>query len=174
MSTQTTGQASSLAPMAKVAMNYAKALCAGIEPERFGRRPDGVDCNTPAWCIGHLSVYPDRVLELIGRSDLAQTDERYQALFKDGTASPDDPEGSHYPPKDELMARFVARTEAAIEALSTTDNEVLARENPIEGRFREMCPTVGAAAGFLLGGHTMMHLGQISTWRRCMGLGSAM
>ncbi len=174
MSTATTNSASSLVPMAKIALRYAQAVCNGIEADRFGRKPDGVDCNTPAWCMGHLSTYPDRVLELIGRSDLAKSDERYQALFKDGTASPDDPDGSHYPAKDEIMARFIERTEAAIEALGATDDEALSRQNPVEGRFREMCPTVGAAAGFLLGGHTMMHLGQISTWRRCMGLGSAM
>jgi hypothetical protein len=174
MTTTMTGHATSLLPMAKIALGYAQAVCKDIEPERFGRRPDGVDCNTPAWVIGHLSVYPDRILELIGRADLAQTDERYQALFKDGTASPDDPDGTHYPPKDELLARFIERTETAIGALAGTDDSVMLRENPVEGRFREMCPTVGAAAGFLLGAHTMMHLGQISTWRRCMGLGHAM
>jgi hypothetical protein len=36
-----------------------------------------------------------------------------------------------------------------------------------------MFPTVGGAVNFLCGGHNMMHLGQISTWRRAAGLGSA-
>jgi len=174
MMTTMIGHVTTVLPMAKIALRYGQAVCEGIEPDRFGRRPDGVDCNTPAWVIGHLSIYPDRVLELIGRADLAQTDERYQSLFKDGTASPDDPDGTHYPAKDELLARFIERSEAVIEALGGTDDAVMLRENPVEGRFREMCPTVGAAAAFLLGAHTMMHLGQISTWRRCMGLGSAM
>jgi hypothetical protein len=29
-------------------------------------------------------------------------------------------------------------------------------------------------AAFYFGPHVMMHLGQVSTWRRMMGLGSAM
>jgi hypothetical protein len=33
-------------------------------------------------------------------------------------------------------------------------------------------PTVGAAVNFMLGGHLQMHLGQVSAWRRAMGLGS--
>jgi hypothetical protein len=36
-----------------------------------------------------------------------------------------------------------------------------------------MFPTIGGAVNFLLVGHVQMHLGQVSTWRRVMGLGSA-
>lgn len=166
--------ASTIVPMATTAMNYAKAVCAGIEDSQFGRKPEGVDCNTPAWVIGHLAIYPDRVLEMIGRGDIARTDERYQELFKAGTNAVDDADGSYYPPMQELLDRFVTRTEVVLEAITNADLAALEAENPVEGRFREMFPTVGAACGFLLCGHTMMHLGQISTWRRCMGLGSAM
>ena len=174
MATTTNTYASTIVPMATIAMNYAKAVCAGIDEKQFGRKPEGVDCNTPAWVIGHLAIYPDRVLELIGRGDIARTDERYQELFKASTNAVDDADGSYYPPMQELVDRFVSRTEAALEAIATVDAGALEAENPAEGRFKEMFPTVGAACGFLLCGPTMMHLGQISTWRRCMGLGSAM
>jgi hypothetical protein len=43
----------------------------------------------------------------------------------------------------------------------------------MEGRMKELFPTVGAAVNFLVVGHTQSHLGQISVWRRLMGLGSA-
>lgn len=175
MTSAPTTHASSIVPMALLSLNYGKAVCAGIGSERFGRRPEGVDCNTPAWVIGHLSIYPDRVLELIGRADMAQLkDERYETLFANGTASPDDPDGLHYPPMDEIIERFVSRSEAAIEGIAGADEAVFLAQNPAEGRFKQMCPTVGSAAGFLMCSHTMMHLGQLSTWRRCMGLGSAM
>ena len=36
-----------------------------------------------------------------------------------------------------------------------------------------MFPTVGAAINFYLTGHVMMHAGQISAWRRCMGMPAA-
>ena len=34
-------------------------------------------------------------------------------------------------------------------------------------------PTKGAALGFYVGGHFMMHMGQLSAWRRAMGMGAA-
>jgi hypothetical protein len=42
------------------------------------------------------------------------------------------------------------------------------------GRMSEMLPTLGAAMMFMCGSHLQMHLGQVSSWRRAMGLGSAM
>ena len=46
------------------------------------------------------------------------------------------------------------------------------QENPMEG-LRSRCATVGEVANFMLVMHTSFHLGQMSTWRRCMGLGPA-
>ncbi|MEY4102879.1 MAG: hypothetical protein RL461_81, partial [Planctomycetota bacterium] len=43
-----------------------------------------------------------------------------------------------------------------------------------EGVFKERFPVLGQAVLFLCNNHQMMHLGQISAWRRVMGLGSAM
>ena len=48
---------------------------------------------------------------------------------------------------------------------------ILAQENPIEG-FRSRAPTIGDAANFLMNSHAMFHLGQLSAWRRAMGLAS--
>ncbi len=174
MTTTASSFCATVVPMSTTALNLGQLLCGDIPAEQFGRQPEGVNCNTPAWIIGHLSIYPDRILEFIGREDLAQNDEKLTELFKNGSDSPDDPDGSYYPSKQMLLDRFAERTKVALDALATVDPEVLERENPIEGRFREMFPTIGAMVAFMLGGHTMMHLGQISTWRRCMGLGSVM
>ncbi|MFU8828125.1 MAG: DinB family protein [Phycisphaerales bacterium] len=165
---------SAIVPMARMTVGYGKAVCSSIPDDKFGRRPEGVDCNTPAWVIGHVGHYPEHVLDLIGRSELARHDERWKELFANGTPAPDDADGSYYPSKDELLSRYLERSEVAIEAIAQADESVLLAINPMEGRFREMFPTIGAAAGFLLTSHSMMHLGQVSTWRRCMGLGSAM
>jgi hypothetical protein len=35
---------------------------------------------------------------------------------------------------------------------------------------RDLFPTIGAAINFYLIGHVQVHLGQISAWRRGMGL----
>ena len=54
------------------------------------------------------------------------------------------------------------------------DDETFLKPNPNEGRMKELFPTIGAAVTFYLGGHVQMHLGQISAWRRAMGLTAAM
>ena len=50
---------------------------------------------------------------------------------------------------------------------------IVAKGNPAEGRMKELFPTIGAVSAFLLSGHQMSHFGQISAWRRFVGLGSA-
>jgi hypothetical protein len=44
------------------------------------------------------------------------------------------------------------------------------RVRAVARRSREMFPTLGAVVAFYLGGHVMNHLGQLSAWRRCLGL----
>ena len=61
----------------------------------------------------------------------------------------------------------------ASQALRDCDDSLLLKENPNEGRMRELFPTIGAATGFYVGGHVMIHMGQISAWRRAMGLEAA-
>jgi hypothetical protein len=60
------------------------------------------------------------------------------------------------------------------EVLPQVSDELLAQDNPMEGRMRELFPKIGIALNFLCNNHLMMHLGQISTWRRAAGLGPAM
>jgi len=72
-----------------------------------------------------------------------------------------------------IVARFKSRHETALAALAETTDEVLSRTNPNE-KMRDRFPTIGATAAFLFSGHMMIHFGQVSAWRRIMGLGSAM
>ena len=77
------------------------------------------------------------------------------------------PRSSHSAPAHDSVPAAVAK------ALETAPDSVFAEENPAEGRFKEMFPQKGGAITFLCIGHMQMHLGQVSTWRRVMGLGSA-
>ncbi|MFZ4575049.1 MAG: DinB family protein, partial [Phycisphaerales bacterium] len=95
----------------------------------------------------------------------------WEALFKAGVACHDDPDGTIYPSFEAVKAHYFRATDAAIEKLGTIGDDVLIRE-PAEERLRSRFPTVGSMLNFLLIGHTSMHMGQLSTWRRCMGLGS--
>jgi hypothetical protein len=182
MTTTTTANslfASSVKPGAELSLIYADALLKNITAETFAHMPSkaasdgaGRDVNSPAFNIGHLATYPDlRILPLLGRDDLVRPLPFSADLFKAGAPCVDQP--GLYPHKDLIVATFNGRYRAAIDALATVSDEHFARQNPMEGRMRELFPTIGSAVAFLLVGHPQSHLGQISVWRRLMGLGSA-
>jgi DinB superfamily len=170
MTTETTCCAAEIIlPGAKMTLGLVQAMNADIPADKFARMPDGVDTNHPAWAMGHLSIYFDMVLELLGRPELAKPNDAYMELFKNGSQCKDDPNGTIYPSKDEIMSYFVERMNTTIDAVAAADGSVLSAAN--ETMMSERFPTVGAVANFMLGHHVMMHVGQISAWRRAMGLG---
>lgn len=133
-----------------------------------------IKTNHPAFVHGHLSIYPARMMEFMGLdASKIQPSQRYQDLFSHGKECIHDPEGRTYPAMDEIVPLFKKGHETVIAALAGVDDAVFARETPHEG-MRARFPTVGPAVGFLLCSHTMMHLGQVSAWRRCVGLGAVM
>lgn len=153
---------------------YAEGLVKDIPAEKFRRKPPSIDLNSPAFNIGHLAVYPERILTMIGREDLALKDTTYADLFSAGKPGLDDPEGTIYPPMGEIMARFFERYSVAVETVRGADEAVFQKPNPSANEnFRKMLPTVGLVVAFLLDGHCQSHLGQVSAWRRCMGMGPA-
>ena len=154
-----------------IGLGYADALTKTIPADKFAHFP-AKDVVCPAFYLAHLAIYPHRALAMLGRPDLvvpnpAGWDDRFKAGVE---AKPE----HAYPSKDEVMAHFDAGYRAVAKALETAPDSVFAEENPAEGRFKEMFPQKGGAITFLCIGHMQMHLGQVSTWRRVMGLGSAM
>jgi len=152
-------------------IGYGEVLATDIPESRFTHMPHPA-MNHPAFNYGHLAIYPTRVLGMLGRTDLVKPLEGWEEIFGAGCDCVDDP--ARYPDKDTLVNAFVSHHRALATALETATDETLFRENPAEGRFREMFPTVGSAVVFMTGAHPMMHLGQISAWRRAIGLGPAM
>ncbi|MBT8485332.1 MAG: DinB family protein [Phycisphaerales bacterium] len=171
MTTTATPAVDAIAACLRLAIGYGEMLVKDIPAEQFAHQPIP-NLNHPAFCLGHLCLYPDRMLTLMDRADLTQERAGYKELFAAGVECSAD--ADRYPPKDELVACYLERYGAVADVLPTIAPEVLARPNPAEGRFREMCPTVGAAVNFLSNGHHMVHLGQISAWRRVVGLGGVM
>lgn len=171
MSTPTIAEV--LLPSARRMVAYADLVTKDIPADQFARQPEGVSTSSPAFNIGHLATYPDKLFAMIGRP--ARDVSRYSELFGAGKECRDDPAGTIYPGKDELLALFFERYNALIETLPALAESELASPNPHPNeRMRELFPTVGAMLAFMLLSHTFMHLGQISTWRRIMGLGPCM
>jgi hypothetical protein len=161
---------------------YSEKLLAGIRSEqaackpRFesGGAPVVVDTNHPVFVFGHLGTYPSRIMKFAGLDgSAAASPAGWDGLFKAGTPCHDDPEGKIYPKLDAVMAQYFKATDMMIAALEKVDDKVLVAPTPDE-KMRERFPLAGAAILFMLNNHVMMHLGQVSVWRRCFGLPSAM
>jgi len=166
-----------IADSARLGLAYADRLLQGISPDQFPRLPHPggqvVETNHPAFVFGHLSLYPSRILSDLGvdASSIAPTETELELFSKDAKCL-DDPEFTIYPSMTDITQRFFAAYGSAVEALERTDDAVLADENDNEG-MRAKFATKGSMHAFYLGGHLMVHLGQLSAWRRAFGLGPA-
>ncbi len=166
---------SMIADASSVGLRYAKRLIDNIPDDLFSKmaRPGNqlIVSNHPAFGIGHLCLYPSRVTELLGKPTAeSQAPANYSALFSKDAQCQDDPAGSVYPPKGELVSVFERTYEAAINSLRECDDQLLMVPNPVDSPIRAVCPTLGSMLMFYMTGHVMSHLGQISTWRRMQGL----
>lgn len=168
-----------IAANARMVVRLGGLLAEGIEPKKFGLRPviDGreVQTNHPAFVYGHLAMYPSRAMEMIGQDASGmRPPAEWAELFAAGVECRNDPHASIYPGKDVLVKSLLDWTERVAAALDHVDDRVLEGAITTGGRMAELFPNIGGAVNFYAAGHPMMHLGQVSTWRRCMGLGSAM
>lgn len=163
---------SAIANGLELALRYSDLLCKTIPADKFSHMPQP-DFNSPAFCMGHLSIYPVRALGLLNRTDMGIANPAgWEDLFKAGAPCVDKP--GHYPSKEAILAHYEKGYMAVAAALKEVPDSILSEPNPGEGRMKEMFPTKGGVLTFLCVGHTQSHLGQISMWRRVMGLGSAM
>ncbi len=99
--------ATSIVPPAKMMMGLADLLLDGITPDRFARKPDGIDTNSPAFVYGHLTLYPARVLKMAGLEPSgAAAPYWFDEIFAPGALCQDDPFGEIYPEKEQLIVQF--------------------------------------------------------------------
>ena len=162
----------------RISLGLADRLLADIKPETFARKPrfggTVVNTNHPAFVFGHLALYPARWLSDAGLDPKpAVTPVGFQ-VFAAGQECRDDEAGTIYPPMKEIVETFKRVHTAALDQLGTLSDDKLRAPNPREGRIREMFPTLDGVLMFYVTSHMMMHLGQVSAWRRCFGLGSVM
>lgn len=169
---------STIADAALMGPRYAARLVNSIPNERFARLSNPgqqtVDANHPAFALGHLCLYPIKVMQLLGlETSEVEPPEGFEKLFSKEAKCVDDPDGGLYPPKDEIIRFFENSYAIAIEALRNAEDEQLTAENPVDSPMKQVCPSLGSMLAFYLTGHVMVHLGQVSTWRRMEGLPAA-
>ena len=151
-------------------LGYAEQLAADIPADRWNDH--GMDgMNHPAFLYGHLAIYPNKVLAgFLGRADLVVPCPFDEAPLEQGQECLAD--AALYPTKDVVMPYFKERYETVLGILPDIAPEIFAMPNPLGGGFAERLPTCGAAVNFMMNNHIMMHAGQVSHWRRAIGLGS--
>ena len=152
-----------------------QGLLKEVETGSAAKMPKGIHCNHPVFVYGHLSIYPQMIMSMLGQeAGNTAVPSNYNDLFMHGVECQDDQDGSIYPPLAEVVEHFTRANSALIEFVKSVDDETLLKE--IEGNdgFKDAFGTNGAMVMFLLHDHPMFHYGQVSTWRRAMGLGSVM
>lgn len=157
----------------------AEALRQGIEPAIAASMPtsggEAINCNHATFVYGHLGIYPQMIMRALGTDPGdAAVPESYEALFQAGVACQHDPENRIYPALDEVFGQFQRGHKALHEYLALQDDAGICKPIVDNERAAEFFGSCDAMALFMLHDHFMFHLGQLSTWRRCMGLGSAM
>lgn len=163
---------------AKMSLGLSELLLKDVTPEIFARKPTiggkTIETNHGAFNYGHLALYPARWLTVCGMdASKAAVPTGFDVLFAAGKECQDDPAGTIYPSMKTITEAYFAAHHAAIEVLPTIPDSLLLQPNPREG-MRARLPNIGAMMIFYTSSHMMMHLGQVSTWRRCFGLGPVM
>ncbi len=166
-----------IANACKISRGYAERLLAGIPANQFARKAvvngKTIDANHPAWVFGHLATYPAKAATMLGLDATKfAAPANFEQLFKDGQPCQDDTSGTIYPSMETITTAFFRTHDALIEALGSVDDSKLIQPTPDE-KARERFPMLGARVLFMCNNHMMMHAGQVSTWRRCMGLPAA-
>jgi uncharacterized damage-inducible protein DinB len=149
---------------ANVNTNYAKQLVADIPDERMAEQPvPGM--NHAAWVLGHLTFVADSMVRVFDQP--FSMPKEWVELFN--LSSKPEGDRSKYPSKAALLEAYDKAYARLAEAVKAATEEALAREFP-NPKLRTQLPTVGVAMVHILCSHHGVHLGQLSAWRRTLGL----
>ncbi len=166
--------ATAILESANVSMSYARRLLTDIPADQFARLAPGANgrvvSNHPAFVYGHLSLYASRILADVGAdAEPYAPSEKFQCLFSKTASCVDDPGGTIYPAMDLITERMLSGYDAALKAIANVDDATYAAPNP-DPAMRERFSSMASMHAFYLSGHIMIHMGQLSAWRRMIGL----
>jgi hypothetical protein len=145
-------------------VGYCWKLVADIAEERLAEQPVG-GVNHPAWILGHLAFSAERANSMLGAANALPPG--WPAQF--GPGSRPTSNRGEYPAKAELLSVVEQSFERLRRLAGDASPEQLARPstNPYT---KEALPTIKDGVAFLLTGHLGVHLGQLSMWRRLIGI----
>lgn len=145
-------------------LEYLRWMVADLDERQMVCQPKGI-VNHPAWTMGHL-VYSDQAIGgEIGLAPWLPSD--WEKRFGTGSTPVADP--TAYPGKTSLLETLKDGQQRLTQRLKAMGEVAMAEPLP-DVRYRDRIPTVGHAVLHILTSHTAMHVGQITVWRRAMGL----
>lgn len=150
-------------------LEYGPKLVADLSDEQLTAQPIAdlsSPANHPAWIFSHLNVYLPIIEALIQGKKF---DDPKEHRF--GMLSRPESDRSLYSSKQELLTEFISGHERVVELLQKSDDSVLGHAVSLE-RWQPMMPFSGIALPYLMLNHENCHLGQLSAWRRVLGLPS--
>lgn len=144
---------------------WAERLLVGIADEKLTHQPFA-GANHPVWIIGHLCDTYDLIADWLRVPKVCPSG--WHDLFSNQSTPSVD--GRVYPAIDTLGQVYQEGHRLMADAFRGASDEVLAAPLPRE-RMRGTFPTVEDGVVFEMTDHESFHLGQLSAWRRAMGLG---
>jgi hypothetical protein len=150
----------------EVMVGFCKLLMKDIDDAKLADAP-ATGVNHPAWILTHLAICTDYASQLLG-GPVKCPKEWHQRCPPGSTLVSD---RSVYASKEELLAALIAGHARVNEAVASTTEDALRQPHAVKLTFvKETFPTVGELVAHLMTTHLGFHLGQLSTWRRMMGM----
>jgi hypothetical protein len=159
-------------PMGAVLNSFAYALdslreqLADVPAADMVAQPNDI-ANHPAWLIGHLACACELLGGALGLEPWLPHD--WSARY--GTGSVPVADAARYEPKDVALAILRDSQARLTRAVEQLDEARLDDPFPDES-LRDLFPTMRHALTQILAGHPAFHVGQLSVWRKGMGLPS--
>jgi DinB family protein len=147
-------------------LDFLRVQVADVTAADMVAQPNGIT-NHPAWVIGHLTYTCQELGDAIGLPEWLPND--WARRF--GTGSVPVADASLYETKNHSLAMLGDAQSRITQAVDQLDDSHLDEPFPVES-YRVIFPTIRHALTQVLAGHTAYHIGQVTIWRRAMGLPS--
>jgi hypothetical protein len=149
-----------------IMLGFCKLLTKDIDDAKLAELP-APGLNHPAWILTHLAICTDFAAQLLGEP--AKCPKEWHK--KCGPGSSLTSERSQYASKAELITALEAGHTRVSAAVAKATEETLRKPHNVQIPFvKNTFSTVGDLVAHLMTTHTGFHLGQLSIWRRTMGM----
>ena len=146
---------------------YGERLLSDVSDEQMTLQPAGdreLPLNHPAWALSHMNLYLP-VIQAVIKGETFEDPKGHRF----GMESQPENDASLYPSRDELLNQWTEGHDTVCDLLSNGTNAIFERPVVLE-RWAAIMPNAGICLPYLMLNHENTHLGQISAWRRVLGM----